>query len=145
MSTTYFFSPEQEQKLIEAIQTAEKNTSGEIRIHVEPTCEEDPFAQALAMFKELEMHHTKDANGVLFYIAYESKKFAIVADEGINTKVADNFWEEIKEEMQKSFKANQFIEGISAGVLKAGKQLQQHFPYQEGQDKNELSDDISKG
>ncbi|MCH2043460.1 MAG: TPM domain-containing protein [Saprospiraceae bacterium] len=145
MSTTYFFSPEQEQKLIEAIQTAEKNTSGEIRIHVEPSCEEDPFAKALLVFQELEMHHTKEANGVLFYIAYESKKFAIVADEGINTKVADNFWEDIKDEMQKAFKSDQFVEGISVAVLKAGEQLQQYFPYQEGKDKNELSDDISKG
>ncbi|MGB0524293.1 MAG: TPM domain-containing protein [Flammeovirgaceae bacterium] len=139
-----FFTPEEEKALIQAIEEAEQATSGEIKVHVESTCKNDAFARALELFAELDMHETAQRNGVLFYLAMESHKFAIVADEGINRVVPENFWEEIKKNMRNRFKEGKFVAGIQKGITMAGEQLKMHFPYQDD-DENEISDELSKG
>ena len=144
MNVQKYFSEENKLQITNAIRVAETNTSGEIRVHIEKHCKEDVLDRAAYIFEKLEMHKTPLRNGVLFYLAFEDHKFAILGDAGINEKVPDNFWEEIKEEMAASFREGKFTEGLSTGIKKAGKQLKQHFPWQED-DVNELSDEISFG
>lgn len=140
-----FFTPQEEQAIIGAIKMAESKTSGEIKVHVESQCNGDPFERALMVFSQLEMHETHLRNGVLIYLAMEDRRFAIIADEGINELVPDNFWEEIKLTMQKHFKNGAFATGIATAVLMAGEQLKLHFPHDGSKDENEISDDISMG
>ncbi len=144
MSVRKYFSEENKLQITNAIRVAETNTSGEIRVHIEKHCKEDVLDRAAFIFEKLKMHKTELRNGVLFYLAIEDHKFAILGDSGINQKVPDNFWEEIKEEMARNFREGNFTEGLSSGVRKAGEQLKQHFPYQQD-DVNELSDEISFG
>jgi uncharacterized membrane protein len=144
MDLQNYFSEESKLQLTNAIRVAETNTSGEIRVHIEKYCKEDVLDRAAYTFKKLEMHKTRLRNGVLFYLAVEDRKFAILGDAGINKKVPDNFWEMIKEEMASSFKMGEFTRGLTTGILKAGEQLKHHFPYQQD-DKNELPDEISFG
>lgn len=127
-----------------AIQEAEKNTSGEIKVHIENHCKEDALDRAAFVFEELKMQKTELRNGVLFYLALKDKQFAILGDVGINLKVPKGFWDKISTMMMNYFKQGQFALGLSEGVKEAGKQLSEHFPYQ-ANDKNELSDDISFG
>jgi uncharacterized membrane protein len=141
MSHPLLSSTEQE-KIKAAIQNAEHSTSGEIRVHVSKHCKENVLDCAAFWFEKLKMHKTEQRNGILFYLAIEDQKFAILGDAGINNKVPNNFWDEIKEQMQNAFKQNLFAEGLSQGIEKAGEQLQQHFPYQQN-DINELDDEIS--
>jgi uncharacterized membrane protein len=134
---------DQEQQLIrQAIERAEKNTSGEIRICVEKSCSEDPLNRAAGYFFKLDMDKTKLRNGVLIYLATADHKFAIIGDAGINKVVPANFWDDTKEAMLTCFKEGNMAQGIITGIDRAGKQLQQYFPYEVG-DKNELSDDIA--
>lgn len=135
-------SEEQSKKIIAAIEEAEKATSGEIRVHFENHCKGEVLDRAAEVFAKLHMHLTELRNGVLFYVAIKDHKFAILGDMGINKKVPDQFWDEIKEHMQKKFIEKEFTAGICDGIRKAGQQLKTHFPYQKD-DKNELSDDIS--
>jgi uncharacterized membrane protein len=137
-----FFSKEQETLIVSAIKAAELNTSGEIKVHVEKKVTKDTFARGLEKFAELQMHQTKFRNGVLFYLATDDHKFAIVADEGINQVVPKDFWHEITKEMEIHFKKSQFTEGLSKGIQMAGEQLKAHFPYHK-EDSNEISDEIS--
>jgi uncharacterized membrane protein len=137
-----FLSKKDEQTIVEAIETAEKNTSGEIRVHIEAHTDEDHFEHALKVFQQLEMHKTKLRNGVLIYIAVNDHQFVILGDEGINKVVADNFWEQTKDVMQAHFRKGEFKQGIVEAVLQAGHELKVHFPYQED-DKDELSNEIS--
>jgi len=88
------------------------------------------------------MQKTELRNGVLFYLAFEDRKFAILGDAGINAKTGNDFWDAIKEEMAKAFINGHFTDGLVSGILKAGEQLKVHFPYQLN-DVNELPDDIS--
>ena len=139
-----FLTAEQEQTIINAIKVAEKNTSGEIRVHIEKSTEKPPMDKALEVFYKLEMDKTAQRNGVLFYIAVESKKFAIIGDEGINKLVPTNFWDAEKELVLSNFAKGEFTKGLKLAIEKVGEKLQEFFPYQSN-DTNELSDEISKG
>lgn len=123
---------------------SEKNTSGEIRVHLENHCHGDVLDRAALLFETLKMHKTDKRNGVLFYLAVEDRKFAILGDAGINAVTPDNFWDKIKEKMLISFSEGKFSEGLCTGIQMAGEALQEHFPYQKT-DVNELTDDLSYG
>lgn len=144
MKPEKFFSEQQRIELHSAIIEAELNTSGEIRVHVEESVKGDVLDRAAYVFEKLGIHETKLRNGVLFYLAIDSKKYAILGDAGINTKVPENFWDSIKNRMAESFTNGDFAEGLGTGIILAGEQLKKHFPYMED-DVNELSDDISYG
>jgi len=139
-----FFSAEQKEDIKLAIQQAELDTSGEIRVHIENNCAGDALDRAAYLFKKLDMHKTESRNGVLFYLALENRKFAILGDAGINRVVPENFWDDIKLKMILHFRNNEFVEGLCNGIAEAGKQLKVHFPFQTA-DVNELSDEISFG
>ena len=139
-----FLTKEEESAIVEAIRVAEKETSGEIRVHIEKTTSKVPFDRALEVFHELKMDETHLKNGVLIYLAVADKKFVICGDQGINEVVPVDFWDSTKDIMATQFKTGNFKQGLIDGIVKAGEQLRQHFPYEEG-DTNELSNEISKG
>lgn len=142
MKAKELFTEELQKQVVAAIETAELNTSGEVRVHLDDNCKGEVLDRAAYVFEKLEMHKTEQRNGVLFYLAVQDKKFAILGDAGINQKVPDNFWEEIKSEVIANFKNGDFARGLSSGIVKAGEQLKVHFPYQED-DVNELDNEIS--
>jgi len=143
--TEAFLTKSEEEEIVEAIRKAEKTTSGEIRVHLEPsTGDLDIFDRAMEVFHALKMDNTKQENGVLIYVAVEDRNFVIYGDKGINDVVANDFWESTKDLIVSHFKKGHFKDGLVEGVLKAGEQLQKHFPWDEN-DTNELSDKISKG
>lgn len=139
-----FLTEKEEQEIVNAIQLAEKETSGEIRVHIEKTTSKDAFDRALEVFQLLQMHNTELKNGVLIYLAVEDKSLVICGDEGINDVVELDFWDSTRDLMLGHFKKGNFTQGLIDGVLKAGEQLKTYFPYQEG-NQNELSNEISKG
>lgn len=136
------FTEEQKKKIQEAIAAAELNTSGEIRVHIDDRCKVDPMKNAIEVFERLGMHQTEQRNGVLFYVAMEDHKLAILGDKGINDVVPDHFWDVIRDLMVDQFKKGNFTEGLVHGILMAGEELKAAFPYNEA-DNNELSNDIS--
>lgn len=134
---------EQEQQLVrEAVESAERFTSGEIRICLEKKCSEAVLDRAANYFKQLDMHKTSKRNGVLIYIATDDHQFAIIGDSGINRLVSHDFWDSTKEAMLGHFKNQDLAGGIITGVRLAGEQLQTFFPYHDS-DINELPNDIS--
>lgn len=143
-SAKNFLSKEERQQIVDAIKEAELNTSGEIRVHIENTCRGDVLERATYWFYKMGMTKTELRNGVLFYLAVKSRKFAIVGDEGINNAVPDDFWEKIKATMALHFQQRDFAIGLAKGITEAGKALKKYFPHQ-SDDVNELSDEISFG
>jgi len=137
-------SAEEQKQVIRAIGEAEKNSSGEIRLHIEDNCNEDLMDHAAFIFEKLSIHKTELRNGVLFYVSINPRGFAILGDVGINQKVNNDFWDVIKNQVIESFKAGDYANGLANGIIAAGEQLKEHFPYQ-SDDINELSDDISFG
>lgn len=144
MGTSKYFSEEQTSLIVNAICRAEKNTSGEIRVHVDKRCKGEALDRAARIFKLLKMHKTAARNGVLIYVALESHQLAIIGDAGINAVVPNDFWVDARNLMIEHFQRANYAEGIARAVVKVGEQLKAHFPYHTG-DVNELSNDVSFG
>jgi len=141
---TFKFSQSDKNRILEAIQEAEKQTSGEIRVHADTKCSGDPVQNAIAQFERLKMHETKDRNGVLIYIATEDRKLAIIGDQHINEKVSSDYWETTKNQLITAFKKGEYVTGITEAIADVGKKLKVHFPYL-SDDKDELTNDLSTG
>lgn len=139
-----FFTPEQEEQIIETIRQAERNTSGEIRVHLHESTDRGLLKDAQEAFRKMGMHRTQARNGVLIFIVPSERQFAIIGDRGIDEAVPEGFWDEIKDRMQDHFRRGDFLSGVCTGIQEAGEQLKQYFPYQ-SDDENELPDDISYG
>ena len=134
------------QKLVEAIQLAEKNTSGEIRVYVESNLGKgDALSRATEVFFKHKMNETKDRNGVLIYVAVKDKKIAIYGDQGIYEKLGLEFWYNQVQDMTGHFKSMHYVTGISTVIKEIGDALSAYFPYDGATDTNELSDEIMIG
>jgi uncharacterized membrane protein len=142
MKASTFFTKEQQAQILASVKEAELETSGEIRVHIETSHKGEVLDRAAWLFKKLGMHKTTERNGVLFYLAVKDRKFAIIGDAGINAKVHAGFWDDVSELLKKNFKVGKFTEGLSEGILLAGKHLKIHFPHRKD-DVNELPDEIS--
>jgi uncharacterized membrane protein len=138
-----FFSKEDDIKIITAIKEAEKDTSGEIRVHFQKKLKGNVLDTAIDTFYSLKMDETKERNGVLFFFVPKKKLFAIIGDEGINSVVPENFWEEVKIIIENNFKSGKKADGICTAIHLAGEKLKQFFPYKDFYDINELPDEIS--
>ena len=144
MATSSFLSHQEQADVLAAISDAESQTSGEIRLHLESCCKGDVLDRAAMVFETLAMHKTALRNGVLFYLATEDRKLAILGDSGINAVVPEGFWNEVKDTVIAGLAARNPSEGLASGIRLAGQQLSAHFPL-EANDINELSNDISFG
>ena len=140
-----FFSKEDEERMVQAIRFAEKQTSGEVRLFVESHCSYiQPIDRAKELFAELKMTATKDRNGVLLYFAMKDRQMAIWGDEGIHQKMGQGFWEKEVAKILADFKKEHFVEGICNMIQAVGEALKKNFPYA-SDDKNELDDTIVFG
>lgn len=138
-----FLTPQEEEEVVAAIRKAELKTSGEIRVHLERKSQGDIWKRAMQVFHLLKMDNTKEDNGVLIYVAIDDHKFIIYGDKGINAVVPEGFWETTKDAIASEFRKGDFKQGLIDGILRAGKEMQEHFPWDEG-DVDELSNEISK-
>lgn len=139
-----FLTAKEEEEIVLAIREAERNTSGEIRVHIEKSSHISHYNRTLEVFRMLKMFNTKQQNAVLIYVAVDDHKFVIYGDKGIDAVVSENFWDATKNIIQNNFKKGDFKQGIVDGVLKVGEELKAHFPWS-SDDIDELPNEISKG
>ncbi len=140
-----FFTKEEEQEIVNAIRSAEQNTSAEIRVHLENNIPEGTTLKerALHTFYTIGMDKTAQRNGVLFYFAIQDRQFLVFGDHGIDKKVSENFWITIRDTVLTAFQKKAYKKGLIDGILQIGTALKAHFPHEDS-DANELSDEISK-
>lgn len=130
------------QRITDAIAAAEKMTSGEIRVHIQPKARGDIRAVAERTFERLGMTKTELRNGVLLFIASEEQRFVILGDKGINEVAPAGFWDDIATRLTIRFKAGDFTDGIVEAIHSAGEELRHDFPRAKA-DVNELTNEIS--
>ncbi len=139
------FTREQESAIIAEIRAAEMHTSGEIRVYVEDYCFRDhPVERAAEVFHIHKMTETKNRNGVLIYIAEQSRQYAIWGDEGVFHKEPPAFWLSEKVELRSHFRAGKFAEGVILVIKEVGAMLAKHWP-EVNHRQNELPDEIIYG
>ena len=138
-----FLSPEDEAKLLEAIRRFETRTSGELRVHLDHRSRGEILDKARAAFERLGLTATRDRNAVLFYVAVQDRKFAVLGDAGIDAKVPGGFWDDVAARVRGRFVEGRFGDGLAEGIELAGAQLAAHFPPRPD-DVNELPDALSR-
>jgi uncharacterized membrane protein len=124
------------------ISEAEQNTTGEIRVHIDNSCEIDPYERGVQVFHELKMHETKERNGILIYLDFTHKKLAIIGDIGIHEKVGNEFWELTKVDLINEFKSSNFLQGVCNSVTLLSEKLSSYFPNTDS-NTNELSNEVT--
>jgi uncharacterized membrane protein len=140
------FTQEEEAAIIAEIRSAERGTSGEIRLYIEDFCHRDhPVERAAELFQLFGMFNTKERNAVLIYVADKSKHFAIWGDAGIHEKVGFHFWEAEKQLLREYLKKDEAAKGLTRVILQIGERLRKFFPADDSENDNELPDDIIYG
>jgi uncharacterized membrane protein len=142
MKQKEFLASLDQQRIIAAIASAEKRTSGEIRVHIQPRAGGEIRNVAERTFERLGMTKTEMRTGVLLFIACEEQRFVILGDQGINDKVPAGFWDEIAAKLTLRFQHGEFTDGIVEAIESAGKELCEFFPCAIT-DVNELTNDIN--
>jgi len=141
-----FFTEEEKLQIIEVVRNAEKKTSGEVRVFVENRCSYmDAIDRAKEIFVELKMYETVDRNAVLVYVAMKDHQLAVFGDEGIHSKLGNEYWQAEVRKMISRFNKENYADGIATVVKEIGESLHSNFPYNAATDKNELPDDIVFG
>ncbi len=128
--------------LVEAIQTAEDHSTGEIRIHIDSNTEGNNAEIAFEIFKRLCKDQTAARNAVLFHVNFEQHYLTIIGDEGIHEKVHQNFWDRMHDRITAEFSKGNFHDGLKNAVLETGLELKKHFPVS-GENPNELPNEIT--
>lgn len=142
----HFFDDDDFLLISDKIKEMEKITAGEIRVAIKEKLtlkenKKDVRKLAEEEFYKLGMAETRDKTGILIYIHLKKRKFYILADEGINSKVDQNTWDQIRDEMEGEFKSGHYTEGIIDALGKVGSILGEHFPIK-ADDTNELSNKV---
>jgi len=129
-------------KVKTAIDDAERQTSGEIRVSVAPLFWGSVEKAADKAFVRLGMTNTKDRNGVLFFVVPSRRRFVVLGDRGIHERVGQDFWNSVAAAVSEKFREGDFTGGLVGGIQKVAEQLATHFPYDASADKNELPNSV---
>jgi len=112
-----------------AIRSAERRTSGQIRVAVARFYFWGSVRRAAdAAFARLRMNETRRRNGVLLFVAPRLHQFAVLGDAGIHERVSDAFWGQISEALRADFRGGDLTAGLLHAVDTIGDRLAEHFP-----------------
>lgn len=137
-----FLTDHQITSLVEAIQSAEQHSTGEIRVHIDSTTDDQTAETAFEVFKKLCQNKTAEKNAVLFHVNFEKKYLTIIGDTGIHEKVHQSYWDHLHDYITSEFAKGHFYQALKSGILETGLELKKHFPLK-GENHNELPNEIT--
>ncbi|MCD1118773.1 TPM domain-containing protein [Chryseobacterium turcicum] len=137
-----FLTDQQITSLVEAIQSAEQHSTGEIRVHIDSTTDNQTAETAFEVFKELCQNKTAEKNAVLFHVNFEKKYLTIIGDTGIHEKVHQSYWDHLHDYITSEFAKGHFYQALKSGILETGLELKKYFPLK-GENHNELPNEIT--
>lgn len=112
---------------------------GPLKMVVTPPAVKRAYARRLAreQFFAQGLHRTRERSGVLIFVSLAEHYVEIIADEGINARLATDVWEQAVADFVREVKAGRVGQGFLKAVADCGATLIAHFPRQDG-DINEL-------
>ncbi len=93
--------------------------------------------RSLAAFTGHGLHYTKAHTGILIFASLLEHRVVVLADRGINEKVAAGTWNEIVDTITESLKSGNGCDGFCKAIDRCGEILAQHFP-RSADDRDEL-------
>lgn len=137
-----FLTDQQIASLVEAIQSAEEHSTGEIRVHVDSNTENDNAKTAFKIFEKLCLNKTTEKNAVLFHVNFEQKYLTIIGDTGIHKKVQQSYWDHLHDYITTEFAKGNYYKALKSAILETGLELKKHFPVT-GENPNQLPNEIT--
>lgn len=118
-----------------AIRASEKSHDGELRFAVEAGLHPLPVLRgqtvrqrSTEVFSSLRVWDTEYNSGVLIYVQLVDRRIEIVADRGVNAKVAQQQWDAICRRMEAAFRESHYESGALTAIAEITALLAQHFP-----------------
>lgn len=142
MDPKQFFRPDEQTMIEAAIEAAEQVTSAEIKLIVLRHCWKDIKVKAVELFRKHQLYETQERNAVLILLVTTNREFLIYGDDGINAKVGQSFWDDVKVQMQSHFCDDSFGTGLQWGIEQIGEKLKAFYPCQLD-DNNEIENGIA--
>lgn len=102
----------------------------QLRMRIVPrrTQRERAHGEALRQFRALGLHRTEQRTGVLIFASVEEHHAEIVADAGINDKVAGTVWEAAVQALIGEIRQGRPADGFLAAIEHCTDVLAEHFP-----------------
>ncbi len=129
-----------------AVAQSERQHRGELRFAIEGDLDArallrgvTPRQRAIEVFAQLRVWDTAENSGVLIYVQLIDRDIEIVADRGINERVAQAEWDAICTRMQGAFREGRFEPGALTAIDEVAALLARHFPARAA-NPNELPD-----
>lgn len=115
--------------IVKALSYVAKKSSGEVHVHlVSKFYEKDVLGAALKVFDDYDLARTTHRNGILIYLNRRTRKFAIIADEGIHRALGQRYWDELGVNLREDLLSTYFENAISLTVFTLAVSLAKHFP-----------------
>ena len=139
-------------RLKEKVAASERRHGGEIRICIEAALPNSYLMRpgsmrtitrqrALAQFGKLRVWDTEHNNGVLIYLLLAEHTIELVADRGLNQRVAPQAWQHMVQNLGLALREGRFEDGLAQAIDEVSVVLETHFPAVSGQVRpNQLPD-----
>jgi len=99
--------------------------------------EEEVGNAAFTAFYTEKLYKTQDANGILIYISLFERRAWVIADSGINDRIAQEEWQEAVSIITKGIREKRQCQALCEAISIVGAILEKEFPVQ-ADDVNEL-------
>ncbi len=121
------------ERIAHVIADVEQATNAEIRISIRDlreASEADLSLHELAKkeFATLGMHRTDGSVGILLLIMYHERKFYVIGDEGVHSKVHPETWKDVATVLGEHFKNADYEGGLREALMKIEHHLKGKLP-----------------
>lgn len=107
---------------------AERLTSAQLRVALVGPSWLGIQRKARKLFEKHGLAGTAARNAVLLVADLRSREIVVYGDEGVSSRVGQEFWDDVRDAMVKEFAAGRPAQAISTGVRLLGEKLSQLFP-----------------
>lgn len=97
--------------------------------------------RAFQHFAESGIYETKEHSGILIFVSYMERQVRIIADSGNSSKISQDLWNIIADELSEGIKTGKTKEGFIGAIEKCGELLSDNFPASK-ENTNELPDGL---
>jgi uncharacterized membrane protein len=121
-------SREEIARLEAKIAAVEKLTTAEMRVAVTRPSWFGIKRKARKLFKQHGLDRTPEENAVLIVVDPKSHELVIYGDNGVSSRAAEAFWDEVRDAMIGVLREGRTADGLSIGVRMVGEELARLFP-----------------
>lgn len=111
------------------------------RLLSEPRIAEAVHLRSLAAFTTHGLHYTKAHTGILLMVSLLEHRVVVLADKGINDKVATGTWDEVVQIVTAGLKSGDACAAFCRAIERCGQILAEYFP-RSADDRDELANKL---